>query len=608
MYRFPLAVLILLSCALLPAQCAQTSGQSIVPLMTPTGALPVHDEGRSVDIPFVGFTFPIGGASYSHFVVESNGAIYLTDGTGVVDPATFGVSSLAELRGTAGASPRVVPLSGDFEAAPWHNNWDILVDDTVTGQVKVTWQAVRYITTTKSYGMSATLFASGAVQFDYAYGDFAHVLTFQYAGISAGHAVGTGLEQASDLSGNADSGSLPLLFENGWLPFDLDDHSVWITPNAAGGYASTVVCGLSRHESYGEGCYAIGHESVYQHFTDAAVASTTLSGNVLLLQPTLDGYVAVWLAGLSSTQFVPPSAAAVQMPVGNDGEVPHVFATPHPTPFGLLASVTVQGNGIIAFGPGPVEPTMQNYLPQPHRMLAGSHGGIYCWHAYNEDEGGDVWVEHVAGVTHITFLDVENFPLGVSNPSTFQVQFDHATGAINIVFVHIDSDNSLVLGSWPQDHVIGFTPPGASADPGAVDLVTQTPWVTTPDVRPLQLSASPDPVSTATTGTLVTYSVANALPVQAGGSVLGLLVLTTVPSTPVDLGAIGAPGCFAHVGTLPLTQAFAGARGVQNVPVQVPPGLPSGACMYVQAAALASSVNALGLLTSNAIKSTVATN
>lgn len=608
MLRFRLVVLILFSCVALRSQCAQVGGQSIVPLMAPTGALPVHDEGRSVDIPFGGFGFPIGGVTYSHFVVESNGEIYLTDGTGVVDPAMYGVSSLAELRGAIGASPRVVALSGDFEAAPWHNNWDILVDDTVAGQVKVTWQAVRYLATAKSYGMSTTLFSTGAVQFDYEHGDFDHVLTFQYAGISAGNGVGSGLESASDFSGNADSGPLPLLFESGWLPFDLDDHSVLLTPNGVGGYASTVVCGLARHESYGEGCYAIGHESIYQHFTDAAVASATLSGNVLMLQPTADGYVALWLAGQSSAQFVAPSSAAVPLLVGNDGEVTHVFATPHPIPGGALAQVTVQGNGIIAFGPGPVEPTMQNYLPQPSRMLAGSHGGIYCWHAYNEDEGGDVWVDHVAGVTHVTFLDVENFPLGVSNPSTFQVQFDHATGRICIVFVHIDSDNSLVLGSWPQDHVIGFTPAGASTDPGGVDLVAQTPWVTMPDVRPLQLVATPDPVSTTTAGTLVNYAVANALPVQSGGSVLGVLVMTTVQSSPVDLGMLGAPGCYGHVGTLAMTQAFAGPVGLQSVLVQVPPGLPSGACMYVQAAVLASSVNAFGLLTSNAIESTVSTN
>lgn len=608
-YPTLLATLIVFFGSALRSQCSQPTGQSIVPLMAPTGSLPIDDEGRSVDLAFLGFAFPIGGgASYSHFVVESNGEVYLTDGTGVVDPATFGVSNLAELRGAPSSSPRVMALSGDLQAAPWHNNWDVLVDDTVAGQVKVTWVAVRYFASTKTYGMSVTLFSTGSVQFDYEHGDFQHVLFAQFAGISAGNAVGTGLEAASDLNANADSGALALLFENSWLPFDLCDQSIVLTPNGSGGYVAAVACGLSRHESYGAGCYDIGFESVYHHFTDAAVASATLSGNTLALAPTTNGHVALWLVGASSMPFVPPTAAATQLPVGNDGEVTHVLAAPFPLPSGPIDKLTVQGNGILAFGPGPVEPWQQNYLPQPARMVAGSHGGVYCWHAYNEDEGGDVWVEYVAGVTCVTFLDVENFPLGVANPSTFQVQFEHATGMIFIVFVHIDSDNSLVWGNWPQDHVIGFTPPGGSVDPGAVDFTTQLPWVTTPDVRALQLSASPDPVSTTTAGTTVVYTIDHALPLAPGGAVFGVLALTTLSSLPVDLVAIGAAGCFAHVGSLAVTLDYAGPSGPQTIAVALPRGIPPGTRLFAQAAVLAIGANASGMITSNGLDSTISTN
>lgn len=603
-----LATLVVLSAASLRSQCNQATGHSIVPLMAPTGSLPVDDEGRSVDIAFVGFAFPLAGASYSHFVVESNGEVYLTDGTGVVDPASYGVSSLAELRGAPSSSPRVMALSGDLQAAPWHGNWDVLVDDTVPLQVKITWVAVRYLASTKTYGMSVTLCSTGAVQFDYEHGDFEHVLFAQFAAISAGNAVGTGLEASSDLSANADSGALALLFENSWLPFDLCDQSILLTPNGSGGYVSSVVCGLSRHDSYGAGCYDVGSESVYHHFTDAAVASATLSGNTLVLAPTTDGHVALWLVGASSMPFIPPSAAATQLPVGNDGEVTHGLAVPFPLSSGPIDKLTVQGNGIIAFGPGPVEPWQQNYLPQPARMVAGSHGGVYCWHAYNEDEGGDVWVEHVAGVTCVTFLNVENFPLGVVNPSTFQVQFEHATGMIFVVFVHIDSDNSLVLGSWPQDHVIGFTPPGVSVDPGGVDFTTQLPWVTTPDVRALQLSASPDPVSTITTGTTVVYTIDHALPLVPGGAVLGVLALTTQSSLPVDLSALGAAGCFLHVGSLVATLDYVGPGGPQTVAVALPAGIPPATRLFAQAAVLAAGANAFGMITSNGIESTISSN
>ena len=604
-----LVALVVLLCASLRSQCSQPTGQSIAPLMVPTGSLPVHDEGRSLDIPFLGFSFPIGVTSYSHFVVGSNGEVYLTDGSGVVDPVDYGVAHLAELRGAPISSPRIMALSGDLEAAPWLSNWDILVDDTMVGEVKITWVGVRPFVSASAYGMSVTLSSSGLVQFDYEAGDFRDVLVFQYAGISAGGGVGTGLELSSDLSGIADSGSLPLLFESGWQPFDLDDHSVLLYPNGSGGYATMVVCGLARHLSFGAGCYDIGKESVYQHFTDAAVASATLSGNALKLSPAPDGFVALWQAGASSQLFLAPSPQATQLPVGNDGEVTHALATPFPLGSGAINEITVQGNGIIAFGAGPVEPYTQNYLPEPDRMVSSSHGGVYCWHAYNEEEGGDVWVEHVAGTTCVTFLDVENFPLGVVNPSTFQVQFEHATGVISFVFVHIDSDNSLVWGSWPQDHIIGYTPPGASIDPGSVELATQLPQVTAPDVLALKLTASPDPISTITTGTLMTYVVDHALPVSAGsGAVLGVLALTTVSSIPIDLAVIGAPDCQAHIGSLALPMSFVGALGPQSIVVTLPPGMPAGARMFAQAAVFASGANALGMLTSNGVESIISTN
>ena len=55
--------------ATLAAQCNPVAGYSIVPLLAPTTALAIDDEGRSADLALLGFTFPIGGSSYSHFVV-----------------------------------------------------------------------------------------------------------------------------------------------------------------------------------------------------------------------------------------------------------------------------------------------------------------------------------------------------------------------------------------------------------------------------------------------------------------------------------------------------------------------------------------------------------
>tara|TARA_R110002096_G_scaffold183133_10_gene361060 strand:- start:6012 stop:7844 length:1833 start_codon:yes stop_codon:yes gene_type:complete len=588
------------------AQCLSVSGNSITATMAPTGFWTVDDEGRSPDIAFNGFTFPLGGTNWTHFVVESNGEVYLTNGSGPVSPATFGITNLATLRGGAGGSPRLAAFGGDFEGVSGLVGWDILVDDTVANQVKVTWTGLRLFNGSENFSMSLTLLAGGLVQFDYADGDFGSAAFNVIAGLSAGNDVGTGAEPPLDLNGGGDSGAVELFHEINWAPWDLDNQSILLLPNGNGGYAAVISCGEAGHESFGEGCYNIGTESFYQHFTDAAVAATALTGNALQLSPSSNGYVATWLAG-GSALYVAPSAAATQLQVLNDDEVTFTPSAGFPTPNGTVTDLTVTGNGVIAFGMGPTEPSAENWIPTPAGMLAGSHGGIYCWHAYNEEEGGDVWAEEVGGITYVTFLDVENFPLGVVNPSTFQVQFDQASGQISIVWVDIDNDNVPIFGIYPQDHLIGFTPPGPSIDPGSVDLAAQLVVVTFPDTNAISISASPLPISTATTGTTVTYAIDNAPEVAANsGTAIGLVAFSLNGGLPgVDLGFLGAPGCSAYVGGLDLTLAFVGPIGQQTVPLTIPPGVPGGVLLYAQAAALSNGINVFGLATSNGIESTI---
>jgi hypothetical protein len=603
------ALLIALLTTSATAQCLQVTGISIVPSMTPTTALPVDDESRSPDLAFVGFTFPIGGSNYTHFVVESNGEVYLTDGTGVVDPAQFGVSTLSELRGIAGASPRVMAVSGDLVGSIGAPPWDILVDDSQFGQVQVTWIGVRTWFSWPTFSMSVTLFSSGDVLLHYGDGDFSRVGFGYHAGVSAGNAVGTGLEVPDDFSGNTDSGALPLLFDGQWQTFDLPDRSVLLSANGNGGYSSSVRCGLAYHESYGEGCLGVGHESFYQHFTDAAVAAITLTGSAMVMTPITGGHGVVWLPNAASALYLPPTAAAVAMPVGNDGQVTQALSSPFPLPGTSVTELTVQGNGIIGFGPGPVGPASQNWLPQPERMMAGTHGGIYCWHAYNADEGGEVWFEEFPGVSCVTFLDVENFPLMFANPSTFQIQFYRPTGEVIFVFMHIDSDNSLVAGSYPQDHIIGYTPPGESVDPGGLEFLTHLPVSTMPDVKPLRLSASPDAVSSLTVGSTVVYRVDHALELTpVTGLCIGVVAFSLVKTPPFDLAAIGAPDCAAHVGLFGLTLSFLGPLGAHDVSLILPPGLPAGTVMYAQAASLSLGVNGADMITSNAVESVISVN
>jgi hypothetical protein len=111
--------LLALSCAVgtLSAQCFTPAGGTVVTL-TPTGIFAANDEGLSAPLP-LGFTFPMAGASggpFTHVVVDSNGALYLTSGGPATGTPQFGAGNgLDDLRGNPGDSPRVFPLWCDVE-------------------------------------------------------------------------------------------------------------------------------------------------------------------------------------------------------------------------------------------------------------------------------------------------------------------------------------------------------------------------------------------------------------------------------------------------------------------------------------------------------------
>lgn len=585
------------------AQCFTVSGTSIANQLTPTGALPADDEGVSGDIAINGFSIPIGSGSYSHFVVDSNGVLYFTDGTGVTNVPVGGIDSLADLRGGVGGSPRATAFSGDFEAAP--GSWDILVDNPGTGEVKVTWTGMRYTLGTGNFGMSVRFNASGRIWFDYSADDFGIPTTSNFAGISAGDDVGTAASPPVDINTVNVTGALALIYQDTWPPFDLPGTSVRFARIGTGGYVSSQECGKAAHELFGVGCSP--RESFYQLFTDAAVASATLTGNGILMSPTANGYDVNWVPGIAASLFIPPTPAATNLPVLNDGEITLPLVNPLATPFGTVNDLTVTGNGIIAFGPGPTEAGAENWVADPVVFAGASHGGVYCWHPYNEEEGGDVWGEELGGITYITFDNVENFPDLSPNPSTFQVQFNQATGEIWMLFVSIDDDNSIILGIWGQDHLIGYTPPSASLVPTGIDLPTQLPVSLNPDLPSLAVSATSPMTSTTSAGSTTNYTIDNAPEIAAGaGAAVGLLIFS-VSSVPggLDLGVLGAPGCFAYVGGLDVSVSFVGPPGTFQVPLTVPAGVTPGTVIYAQAAALLPSFNAGGLMTSNAVKTTI---
>ena len=318
---------------------------------------------------------------------------------------------------------------------------------------------------------------------------------------------------------------------------------------------------------------------------------------MLRLAPTASGYVGTWENGTAAASFVPPTGA-IQLTTGDDNFVPLIPASPLPTPFGAQSVLSVSGNGIVAFGPFVDTPGTSSFTPTSPGFLQSANGGVYAWHDYNTTEpGSGAVLRHYAGnVLCVTFSNVESYPLGVANSSTLQFQFDLTTGAIAIVFVGIDGNPSSPYGSA---HLVGVTAPGASNDPGSVDLATAMLVTASPEGVPLSLAGVTAPVL-GTNWQLQT----NGLPASTA---FGITVIGLSDPAVNDLTIVGMPGCGLRA-ALDILTAFTVPTGTPSyswsigIPANTPLGLPVYATTIV---APNPATNPFGLITSNGVRGLV---
>lgn len=129
----------------------------------------------------------------------------------------------------------------------------------------------------------------------------------------------------------------------------------------------------------------------------------------------------------------------------------------------------------------------------------------------------------------------------------------------------------------------------------------------------MAVSASPAPIATTTTGTLVTYTVTDVPEITPGsGTYAGFVILSLQGDmTGTSLAPIGAPGCDALLGTLDLLLPFTGNSSTETAQFQIPVAVPCGLPLYAQAMALVqpfsapNTQNAAGIITSNGIRSVI---
>lgn len=352
--------------------------------------------------------------------------------------------------------------------------------------------------------------------------------------------------------------------------------SIHYTPAASGTVA--------LRNSTGTGCVGDA-ASAYELFAAAPAFDLQNSGFSLLAAN--GGYA----AGALQVTYAAPTLAAQVLPLGDDGQTSVTLSAPFPFPGGSTTSLVVCANGFVSVGNGNgtgYQPSAEEFLAMPQQVYA-------CWHDYNPTFGGSgqVKFEETGGKARITWDGVYGY-LGTGAgtvPSTFQLQFVLATGDVHFVFRSMN----LVGGSaYGDSHLIGWSPGGASLDPGSRDLSVAVPQgFTVPgtDQLPLGLSMATRPL----VGSTVQF-VTEQIP---AGSPFGA-VLLGLSNPNLDLTALGMPGCFRYTdGLATLLFLAPGTSHTVSFPVPNAVGLP----IYAQSVVLAPQANLtpLGAISSNGL-------
>jgi hypothetical protein len=556
----------------------------------------------------MGISFPMAGAGgpFTHCVVNTNGVLYLTTGGAATDANLLQWGNVpGNLSGAAGASPRISAFWSDLvTTAP---AGFVAIDTTVPGRCAVTWVQAREFLGAATKNVRAELFSTGVVQLSYSAGMTCESLP-ALVGVSIGNA--TALPAASDLSAAplTATGITWQQFDPALVPFDLAGTTIAFTPSGAG-YQVSTVCQAASHQAYGAGCYAIANESCYQFFPTAAAAAAALNGQSMRLVPTANGYSVTWGGG----SYVAPTGAAVVVALNDDDQAAITPTIPFPVGGGSVAQLFVHANGFVSMAGSNDDgswnpPTLTDYTPSAQFRNAPTTA-FWSWHDYDPTSGlGRVKREQaVVGpdtILYVTWDGVESYAVPeTSNPSTFQFQFNLTTGSVTYVWQNLTAIGTGQSPTFPESHLIGFSPGGASSDPGSITLASALPLTTTPDVRPLTLSASPAPIISgggAGPAALCTYTVGDVPefdPVGLPGVGACSLIWSVAGALPggVDLGTfptdIGLPGCRFY---LLSTDAFVdisgpivgGAGGTLSFSIAMPQPLAPGLEFFVQALSL----------------------
>lgn len=352
-----------------------------------------------------------------------------------------------------------------------------------------------------------------------------------------------------------------------------------VGPPCGGGTLATVV-------SQGPGCLA-QFASFYELF--ATAAAFDLASNSLTLTSTGSGYVVLLGGGVYNP--VGSLSAPTVLALTDDSQVAA----------GTLGLV-VGSNGWVAQGPG----NSSSFVISVPVLLSNPSSAFYAWHDMNPTipGSGTVKYEEAGPLAQVTWDGVWDFAgTSVADANNIQMQVNTATGSVVICWGAISP-----LGASGIGHLVGYSPGGASLNPGGTDLSALGVIITSStDSPPLSLTGIGRPIQGAVA---VNYDVTTGN-IPAGALIHVGIVGLTRPGLP--LFVLGMPGCTlnASLDILTGTSVFPGPTATWTTLTlpALPPSF-AGLEFNAQGAILGTPLNTafgVGALTSNGLKMTIGT-
>ena len=344
--------------------------------------------------------------------------------------------------------------------------------------------------------------------------------------------------------------------------------------NTNGGYA-IVACNVGEKATaavIGQGCIR-EYGSFYEQLGTAAF---DLTNTDLTAINSAAGYVVLTSPGSGPLPIggVDP-AGGTSLSLPDDGQ--QAVGS-----FGL----TVGSNGWLALGPG----NSNAFVPEVSVMLGNSSEAIYAWTDLQPNTAGLVVYEEdvISGQARVTYDGVPGW--NTTDLCHIQIDYNVFTGDWALRFGTVGFAN-------PEDWLVGYSPVGASLDPGPTDIsAAQVILTQANDLAPLGLEPSTAPVLGANWG----LQVVDIPP----STVFGVSIWGLSDPALLDLGFLGLPSCQLRssldVITAPWTPT--GTTYAYSMAIPSAPAL-NGSALFTQAATFGvPTVNSFGAITSNGVQ------